>query len=127
MATPDFGRPVQDMPPKGGFRPLRFARGVPEVRGPPGWAMFATCFVVSSFGFYIVGQTNQETRALRREVRERRIAMLPFLQAEEDIEFLQNEAHYLEQEKERMKNVPGWKVGDSPYHSKKWQIPLYAK
>ncbi|KAF0745520.1 hypothetical protein AaE_008405, partial [Aphanomyces astaci] len=77
--------------------------------------------------FYLVGQQNQETRALRREVRERRIAMLPFLQAEEDIEFLQNEAYYFEQEKARMKNVPGWKVGESVYHSKKWQIPLYAK
>ncbi|EQC32045.1 hypothetical protein SDRG_10243 [Saprolegnia diclina VS20] len=127
MATPNFGRAVQDMPPAGGFKAPNFARAVPVTRGPPGWAMFAGCAAIVTFGFYVVGQTNQEIRAMRKEQRERRVAMLPFLQAEEDAEYLHIEAHYLDQEKERMKNVPGWKVGESPYHSNTWKVPVWAQ
>ncbi|OQR97354.1 hypothetical protein THRCLA_21952 [Thraustotheca clavata] len=127
MATPNFHAPVQEMPPPGGFKPTNFARAVPAVRGPPGWALFVGCAAVVTFGFYNVGQANQEIRAMRKDERERRVAMLPYLQAEEDAEYLQVEAHYLDQEKERMKNVRGWKVGESPFHSKTWKTPLWAQ
>ncbi|DAZ98530.1 TPA: hypothetical protein N0F65_007029 [Lagenidium giganteum] len=127
MATPNYAPPSQEMPPPGGFRPLRSARGVPASRGPPGWFLFAGTFLVTSFGYYMVGQHNQHHRAVAKDERERRVAMLPFLQAEADVEFLQQHKKMLEEERKIMKDVPGWEVGASTYHSKRFTVPLYAQ
>lgn len=127
MATPNFARPNQEMPPAGGFKPVKTSRGVPAVRGPPGWFMFLGSFALTSFGFYMVGQHNQNHRKLAQEERERRIAMLPFLQAEADVEFLAQQERVLEEERKIMKDVPGWSVGESTYHSDRYTVPLYAQ
>lgn len=127
MATPNYATPNQEMPPPGGFRAVKFRRGVPATRGPPGWALFLGTFLVSSFGFYQVGQHNQHTREVAREERERRIALLPFLQAEADVEFLAQREKVLDEEAKIMKDVPGWVAGQSTYHSDRYQAPLYAQ
>ncbi|TYZ58187.1 hypothetical protein PybrP1_003842 [[Pythium] brassicae (nom. inval.)] len=127
MATPDFSRANQEMPPPGGFKPVKFSRGVPAVRGPPGWFMFLGTFALTSGGLYLVGQHNQQHRKVATEERERRIALLPFLQAEADVEFLAQQEKVLDEERKAMAGVPGWKAGESTYHSNRYTVPLYAQ
>lgn len=127
MATPNYAKPQQEMPPPGGFKPVKFTRGNPASRGPPGWTLFVGCFLVTSFGYYKVGQHNQRRREVDRDERERRISMLPFLQAEADVEFLRENEKVLEQERKIMKDVPGWVVGEKTYHADRYTTPLYAQ
>lgn len=127
MATPNYAPPSQEMPPAGGFRMFESKNRVPVSRGPPGWSMFLGCFALTSFGFYLVGQHNQRHRATQRDERERRIALLPFLQAEADVEFLEKQEKILAEEREIMKDVPGWTAGESTYHSDRFVTPLYAQ
>ena len=114
--------PVQDVAPKGGFKPFMYQRNVrnrgPGVAGLFGGALFAVCY-----GFYALGQGNVERRRLKEEKRQARINIVPVLQAEEDIRFVRERREELENEKELMKNVPGWEVGASPYSSNKRWIP----
>lgn len=60
-----------------------------------------------------------------------RLAIAPYLQAEEDIRFaffhpflLISYCKYMDQqlkkEAEAMKDIPGWEVGKSVYNSRKW-------
>jgi NADH dehydrogenase (ubiquinone) 1 alpha subcomplex subunit 13 len=127
MATPNYAPPSQEMPPPGGFKPYRYTRGVPTTRGPPGWSLILGTFLLTSYGYYRVGQANKARRALERDERERRICMLPFLQAEADVEFLREHERVLEEERKIMKDVPGWVVGESTYHSDRYTTPLYAQ
>mmetsp|Transcript_1642 Transcript_1642/g.3315 ORF Transcript_1642/g.3315 Transcript_1642/m.3315 type:complete len:97 (-) Transcript_1642:699-989(-) len=73
----------QDMPPPGGFPAIRFGRRIANT-GPSGAFVFGVGALVIGFGFYKVGQTNLETRALKAEVKAARQTLLPLLQAEED-------------------------------------------
>ena len=61
-----------------------------------------------------------------------RITLSPFLQAEEDIRqefdlrsfnvcsYCAAEEAKLEKERQVMKDIPGWEVGKSVYHTRKW-------
>ena len=65
---------------------------------------------------------------VRREIQEEkhlvRVAITPFLQAEADYRFILREDETKAWEKETMKDVPGYKAGESVYHSKtRWQPP----
>ncbi|PKI66775.1 hypothetical protein CRG98_012781 [Punica granatum] len=62
-------------------------------------------------------------RALKEEKYAARRAILPTLQAEEDERFVKEWKKYLEYEADVMKDVPGWKVGESVYHSGRWVPP----
>jgi NADH dehydrogenase (ubiquinone) 1 alpha subcomplex subunit 13 len=57
------------------------------------------------------------------EERRARYVMAPLLQAEEDRWYAAREAEITKQEAEIMKNVPGWKAGESVYHSKTRWVP----
>ncbi|KAF9686203.1 hypothetical protein SADUNF_Sadunf03G0134200 [Salix dunnii] len=71
-------------------------------------------FVFKPFAFF---------RALKEEKYAARRAILPLLQAEEDERFVKEWNKYLEYEAEVMKDVPGWKVGQSVYNSGRWMPP----
>ncbi|XP_061980047.1 NADH dehydrogenase [ubiquinone] 1 alpha subcomplex subunit 13-A-like isoform X1 [Populus nigra] len=123
---------LQDGPPPGGFAPVRFARRIPN-KGPSAMAIFLAAFGAFSYGMYQVGQGNKVRRfalksfafcrALKEEKYAARRAILPLLQAEEDERFVKEWNKYLEYEAEVMKDVPGWKVGQSVYNSGKWMPP----
>uniref|UniRef100_A0ACD5WRI0 Uncharacterized protein n=1 Tax=Avena sativa TaxID=4498 RepID=A0ACD5WRI0_AVESA len=113
---------LQDGPPPGGFAPVRYARRIPTT-GPSAWAIFLTTFGAFSWGMYQVGKGNKVRRALKEEKIAARSAILPMLQAEEDERFVKEWKKYLEEEARIMKNVPGWKVGESVYNSGKWMPP----
>lgn len=124
MATPDFRDANQEMPPPGGFKRFKYTRGVPVSRGPPGWSLFAGTILMTSLGYYYVGQGNKERRALAQEERECKITLLPFLQSEMDAEYVSTCAESQREEARIMKDYPGYKEGESMYHSKN-ALPLY--
>ena len=49
----------QEMPPKGGYPPIEFARNIPK-RGPSGLALFIGGAAVMTFGFYKVIMGNRQ-------------------------------------------------------------------
>jgi NADH dehydrogenase (ubiquinone) 1 alpha subcomplex subunit 13 len=113
---------VQDGPPPGGFPSVRYARRLPST-GPTGPTLFLVSGAVMAYGFYLVGQTNIEKRALRAEKTAARRALVPVLQAEEDRRYVAMKQAQERQEAEVMKNVRGWKVGESVYSDGRWMAP----
>ncbi|KAJ0568178.1 hypothetical protein HanIR_Chr06g0293221 [Helianthus annuus] len=125
---------LQDGPPPGGFAPVRYARRIPS-KGPSAVAIFLAAFGAFSWGMYQVGKGNKirswsmlfddrlEYWAIKEEKYAARRAILPMLQAEEDERFVKEWRKYLEEEARIMKDVPGWKVGESVYHSGRWMPP----
>ncbi|XP_020269597.1 NADH dehydrogenase [ubiquinone] 1 alpha subcomplex subunit 13-B-like [Asparagus officinalis] len=113
---------LQDGRPLGGFAPVRYARRIPT-KGPSAVAIFLAAFGAFSWGMYQVGKGNKIRRALKEEKYAARRAILPLLQAEEDERFVKEWKKYLEEEARIMKDVPGWKVGESVYHSGRWTPP----
>lgn len=73
-----------------------------------------------SWGFYRVGVCNNKRVEQKLENRRVRYAISPLLQAEADFEYLRREEENLRREREVMKNVPGWKVGEPWYFSNKF-------
>ena len=116
-------RPVhQDMPPPGGYPSVLFAKAQKD-RGPEGWKIWAAAMAVVAVGFYRVGQTNLERNAAKREKREARMSMVPYLQAEEDRRFCASEDAEDAEEARVMEGVKGWTVGESVYSSGVWEPP----
>lgn len=110
---------VQDGPPPGGFPSVRYGRRIPNT-GPTGTALFGITAVVMAYGFYKVGQTNHERRALKYEKLSARQALVPVLQAEEDRRWMVQHQKNIEFEAKIMKDVPGWKAGEPVYNTKRW-------
>ncbi|EHA98455.1 NADH dehydrogenase [ubiquinone] 1 alpha subcomplex subunit 13 [Heterocephalus glaber] len=83
--------------------------------------MAASCDPRVTFAFH---------RRLQIENLEARLALLPLLQAERDRRVLRMLRENLEEEAIIMKDVPGWKVGESMFHTTRWVTPdigeLYA-
>lgn len=73
-----------------------------------------------AYGFYRVGVCNKERSGEMLAEREARYAMAPLLQAEEDRWYYEREKEIMKQEAEIMKNVSGWKVGESTYLTSRW-------
>ncbi|KAM9328885.1 NADH dehydrogenase [ubiquinone] 1 alpha subcomplex subunit 13 [Gastrophryne carolinensis] len=112
----------QDMPPPGGYGPVDYKRNLPR-RGFSGYTMFAIGIGVMIYGYWSIGKWNRERRRLYIEDLETRIALMPLLQAEQDRRVLRTLRENLEQEAIIMKDVPGWKVGESPFHTDRWVTP----
>ncbi|XP_073407426.1 NADH dehydrogenase [ubiquinone] 1 alpha subcomplex subunit 13 [Dendrobates tinctorius] len=113
----------QDMPPPGGYGPVDYKRNLPR-RGFSGYTMFAAGIGVMLFGYWRIGMWNRERRRLLIEDLETRLALLPLLQAETDRRILRVLRENLEQEAIIMKDVPGWKVGESTFHTDRWVTPI---
>ncbi|EKX35985.1 hypothetical protein GUITHDRAFT_146129 [Guillardia theta CCMP2712] len=117
--------PKQDMPPAGGFPPINTKRNVGKDLAIPSIFIFGTVAVGMMWGMNRLGQGNKQRRALKREKLDMRAALSPFLQAEEDIDYVMREDQKLKWEAEVMKDVPGWVVGENVYHGKRWAPPLF--
>ncbi|XP_034039636.1 NADH dehydrogenase [ubiquinone] 1 alpha subcomplex subunit 13 isoform X2 [Thalassophryne amazonica] len=75
------------------------------------------------FGYWRIFKWNRERRCLQIEDLEARIALMPLMQAELDRRNLRMLRENLEEEAIIMKDVPGWKVGESVYHTDRWVNP----
>ncbi|CAG8497611.1 10688_t:CDS:2 [Scutellospora calospora] len=113
---------TQDLPRPGGFPSVRYKRNLPQ-RGPSGLVIFTVIGAISAFGFYRIGQGNLEKRELHREKLWSRIHLIPLLTAELDRDTYRRNQAALEREAEIMKDVPGWKVGESVYNTKRYVGP----
>merc|ERR1712010_436115 len=111
----------QDGPPPGGFPSIRYGRKIPNT-GPSGVAIFGIGAIIMAYGFYKVGQTNHKKRDWKKEKLQSRMNIMPILQAEEDIRFVQAQKEALKLEEKIMKDVPGWTVGEKPYKTR-WMPP----
>ncbi|CAI9623638.1 unnamed protein product [Staurois parvus] len=114
----------QDMPPSGGYGPVDYKRNLPR-RGFSGYTMFALGIGAMIYGYWKVGTWNRERRRLYIEELETRIALMPLMQAEIDRRVLRTLRRNLEEEAIIMKDVPGWKVGESAFHTDRWGAPCF--
>ena len=57
--------PCRDMPPPGGFEPVKYKRNLP-LRGPSGLVILGGVTAVCAYGFYRVGKGNLEKRYVER-------------------------------------------------------------
>jgi NADH dehydrogenase (ubiquinone) 1 alpha subcomplex subunit 13 len=88
-------------------------------RGPSGLTIWAVSTGLIMFGFVRLGAGNTERNGEKLLERQARFAMAPILQAEQDAKYLARQAEILQREAEIMKDVPGWKVGESVYYNTK--------
>lgn len=77
------------------------------------------------YGFWQIGRTNSEKRLVVKERREARMAIMPYLMAEQDRMLSAQMAAANAKEAEIMKHVDGWKAGESVY-SKRWVRPTHG-
>ncbi|OZJ04315.1 hypothetical protein BZG36_03172 [Bifiguratus adelaidae] len=112
----------QDLPPAGGFSEVRYRRNIPR-RGPSGLVIFTGMAAICAFGFWRVAEGNLERRELKRENLWSRIHLIPLLTAESDRDAYRRTQAALKRESEIMKDVPGWKAGESVYNNKKFYVP----
>ncbi|CAG07723.1 unnamed protein product, partial [Tetraodon nigroviridis] len=113
----------QDMPPPGGYAPFDYKRNLPK-RGLSGYSMFGIGIGIMVFGYWRLFKWNRERRRLQIEEMEARIALMPLMQAEQDRRTLRMLRENLEEEAVIMKDVPGWKVGESVFHTERWVTPM---
>ncbi|XP_027328242.1 NADH dehydrogenase [ubiquinone] 1 alpha subcomplex subunit 13 [Anas acuta] len=119
MAAPKV---KQDMAPPGGYGPVDYKRHLPR-RGLSGYSLFALGIGSLLLGYYTIVKWNRERRRLQIEDLEARIALMPLLQAEADRRILRQLRQNLDEEAKIMKDVPGWKVGESVFHTNRWVPP----
>ncbi|KYO25669.1 NADH dehydrogenase [ubiquinone] 1 alpha subcomplex subunit 13 isoform X2 [Alligator mississippiensis] len=120
------GKVKQDMAPPGGYGPIDYKRHLPR-RGPSGYTLFALGVGSMVYGYYTLFKWNRERRRLQIEELEARIAVFPLLLAEHDRRTLRLLRENLEEEAIIMKDVPGWKVGETVYHTDRWVTPSIAE
>ncbi|AYO44254.1 NADH dehydrogenase [ubiquinone] 1 alpha subcomplex subunit 13 [Malassezia restricta CBS 7877] len=109
----------QDLPPQGGYAPIRYKRNLPA-RGPSGVMLMLSAVGITAFGFWRLGLGNVERRELARERAWSRIYLAPLLLAEADRDAYRRDRASELREKKLMKDVPGWEAGKSVYNSKRY-------
>ncbi|XP_056912094.1 NADH dehydrogenase [ubiquinone] 1 alpha subcomplex subunit 13 [Takifugu flavidus] len=113
----------QDMPPPGGYAAFDYKRNLPK-RALSGYSLFGIGIGLMVFGYWRLFKWNRERRRLQIEELEARIALYPLLQAEQDRRTLRLLRENLEEEAFIMKDVPGWKVGESVFNTERWVTPM---
>jgi NADH dehydrogenase (ubiquinone) 1 alpha subcomplex subunit 13 len=88
-----------------------------------GFATFVVTGAVLVLGFLKVTKFNGKRKDDFDEMRQARLHILPYLQAESDRRYLRMKKQALEEEAKIMKDVPGWVVGESVYKTPQWIPP----
>ena len=76
--------------------------------------------VMIFWGFSRLGAGNKKRSEEKLYERQTYYALAPLLQMEADREYLMRQKKLWEQEAKIMRDVPGWKVGQSQYHGDRW-------
>ncbi|CAH8487040.1 unnamed protein product [Dicrocoelium dendriticum] len=100
----------QEMPPPGGYNPVNFV--VKKTRKPMNAiltiaGLYALTFIAMKYQNHV--RTKRKSRVLEEE--EVRIALAPFLFAEQERLYLRQLRRNRDYEAKLMADVPGWKVG----------------
>ncbi|XP_014281791.1 NADH dehydrogenase [ubiquinone] 1 alpha subcomplex subunit 13 [Halyomorpha halys] len=108
----------QDMPPPGGFKPLKYAR-IPAKTYFSAPAFIAANIAVSAGALYLYFINHKRHERDLIEMKSSILAITPLLVAERDREFLKQCRRNRDAEEQLMGNVEGWEVG-------KWKgEPIY--
>lgn len=100
----------QDMPPPGGFAEIKVGRTFPKPMIRQGlWGAILVGLTLN--GGYAIKEWRKKYRILKLEQVEHYIAAQPFLLAEQERNFLIHLNHLREEERELMKDHPGWILG----------------
>ncbi|CAO3622294.1 unnamed protein product [Cunninghamella blakesleeana] len=110
------------MSQRGGYPEVKYRRYLPK-KGPSGLAIVAGITAICTYGFYKVGQGNLERKELARENLWSRIHLVPLLTAEADCDLYRRTEAAKARESKIMKDVEGWKVGESVYNNTKYYVP----
>ncbi|GJQ15456.1 hypothetical protein GpartN1_g7247.t1 [Galdieria partita] len=110
---------IQDGPPPGGYPPIDVRRNLPKV-GPSGSTLLIGVGLITIYGFWGLSRSAQRRRRLNQEKYQIRLAITPYLQAEEDRHTVKQNRRRLRQEKELMKDVPEYQPGESVYKTRKY-------
>ncbi|EFJ34074.1 hypothetical protein SELMODRAFT_167299 [Selaginella moellendorffii] len=103
--------------------PVRYGARIPNT-GPSGLTVMAVVGFMTFWGLYKVGQFNRYRSLCKLEKKACRFAITPYILAEQDISYVNARKKQLEEEARIMANVPGWVVGESVYHTKRWMSPM---
>jgi len=101
---------VQDMPPAGGYKSLNWKKTV-RPKAASGVSWFASYIAWSGAWYFIFKYFQRFHNRTTFEMTEARIACEPFILAESDRTVLKTLWVNREEERELMKDVPGWVVG----------------
>jgi len=74
---------IQDGPPPGGYPPVDVRRNLPKV-GPSGTTLLIGIGLITIYGFWGATKSAQRRRRLNQEKYQIRLAITPYLQAEQD-------------------------------------------
>ncbi|XP_075541512.1 NADH dehydrogenase (ubiquinone) B16.6 subunit [Dermacentor variabilis] len=107
MATPHY---KQDLPPEGGYSPFNFKR-IPAKVLLSGYRLFGLFAVFTGFSWYMLKNQYVRKKLIEIEAADGHNALQPLLLAERDRMFLKQLKKNRDEERELMKNVPGWVVG----------------
>ncbi|RUS29473.1 GRIM-19 [Jimgerdemannia flammicorona] len=113
---------TQDLPPLGGYPEVHYRRNIPK-RGPSGAVIIGGVVAVCTFGWWRIVLGKVEKRELKRENIWARLHLVPLLTAEADRDNYRREQALLAREAAIMKDVEGWKVGESVYNNTKYYVP----
>lgn len=101
---------LQDMPPKGGYQKIFYARN-PARSYFNGYQLIAAYFGVTAAGLYLYYLNSKDNHREEVEMRSARFAIYPLLLAERDREYMKQLRRNREEEETLMADVKGWKVG----------------
>lgn len=101
---------LQDMPPKGGYQSIPFAR-VPAKKYFKGWQLFAAYAGFTTVGLSLYYLNCKENHRNEVEMRGARNVIYALLLAERDREYLKQLRRNRDEEAALMKDVKGWEVG----------------
>ncbi|VEL20820.1 unnamed protein product [Protopolystoma xenopodis] len=119
----------QEMPPPGGYNPIEFITKKSRIKPYHFFLFCGTAYTIQFIGLKLQAFLKSRREAITRETREGRIALTPFLLAEQQRLQLREMIRHREYEKELMSTTPGWEVGcwhDYPvYHNPRnlWIAP----
>merc|ERR1712112_284425 len=109
---------TQDLPPKGGFDPIKWARKAPR-KTITAYKLWGGWLALNLFGWPYYIYKEHVIKNWWREEDDARIAVEPFLYAEKDRAYLAHLRKCREEENELMKDVDGWVTGTL------WGSPVY--
>lgn len=84
---------IQDGPPPGGYPPIDVRRNLPKV-GPSGTTLLIGVGLITIYGFWGASRNAQRRKRLNQEKYQIRLAVAPFLQAEEDRHIVKAVSHH---------------------------------
>ncbi|KAL9649029.1 hypothetical protein ABK040_008406 [Willaertia magna] len=115
----------QDVAPEGGYPPVRMRRNMPNKFWTIGTTSLLAC-VMMGYGWYRYYKWLLKKEELKKEREGLEVAMIPFLQAENDIAFTIQRRAFLKKVEELMKDETNFDAYQKFYNSTvRFQYPAY--